>query len=132
MAHSAQALANEKYLVRFYTCCAMIPIFLVLGGLFYTFWYLSPKSHNLRIYQQDIFRWNEAHMADQMSLLEFQYNIVPAGPKASTQDLNFKDKPMAYEKDEIKLRDKFFYKQAYHIKTQSLVNQNISDVTWEE
>lgn len=71
-------------------------------------------------------------MADQMSLLEFQYNIVPAGPKASTQDLNFKDKPMAYEKDEIKLRDKFFYKQAYHIKTQALVNQNISDVTWEE
>lgn len=42
------------------------------------------------------------------------------------------EKPMAYEKDEIKLRDKFFYKQAYHIKTQALINQNISDVTWEE
>lgn len=39
---------------------------------------------------------------------------------------------MAYEKDEIKLRDRFFYKQAYHIKTQALMNHNISDITWEE
>lgn len=95
----------------------MVPIFLILGGLFYTFWYLSPKSQNLRIYQQDIFRWNEKHMAQWMSMLEFQFNIVPSGPKAGTTDLKFMDKPMAYEKDEIKLRDRFFYKQAYHIKT---------------
>lgn len=84
LGHIQQVQENESYLVRFYTCCTMIPIMLILGTLFYTFWYLSPKSQNLRIYQQDIFRWNEAHMADLMSNLEFQYNVVPAGPKAST------------------------------------------------
>ena len=42
--HSVQAHANEQYLVKFYTCCTMIPIFLILGTLFYSFWYLSPKS----------------------------------------------------------------------------------------
>lgn len=34
--------------------------------------------------------------------------------KAANQTLNLMDKPMAYEKDEIKLRERFFYKQAYH------------------
>lgn len=57
-----------------------------------------------------------------MSMIEFQFNIVPGGPAAKTIDLQFMDKPMAYEKDEIKLRDKFFYKQAYHIKTQALLS----------
>ena len=67
-----------------------------------------------------------------MSQLDFQFSIVPATPGPPTVDLQFMDHPMAYEKDEIKLRDKFFYKQAYHIKTQALMNRNISDITWEE
>ena len=132
LSNTARAHANEKFLVHFYTCFTMIPIFLVLGLLFFSFWYLSPKSRNLRIYQQDIFRWNENHMAQWMSMLDFQYNIVPAGPTKTPVDFQFKDAPMAYEKDEISLRDKFFYKQAYFIKTQALTDRNISDVTWEE
>ena len=75
--HLVLAHANEKYLVRFYTCFTMIPIFLILGTLFYSFWYLSPKSQNLRIYQQDIFEWNEAHMAKLMEKLDFEYEITP-------------------------------------------------------
>ena len=71
-------------------------------------------------------------MAQWMSMLDFQYTIVPAGPTKTPVDLKFKDAPMAYEKDEISLRDKFFYKQAYFIKTQALTDRNISDVTWEE
>ena len=51
-------IENEKFLIKFYTCCAIIPISIVLGLLFYFFWYVSPKSHNLRLYQQDIFQWN--------------------------------------------------------------------------
>jgi hypothetical protein len=132
LSNAAKAHTNEKFLVDFYTCFTMIPIFLILGGLFYSFWWLSPKSRYLRIYQQDIYTWNENHMANWMSMLDFQFNIVPSGPKAQTTDLQFMDKPMAYEKDEIKLHDKYFYKQAYYIKTQALMNQNISDVTWEE
>lgn len=43
-------IENERFLVKFYTCCALIPIGLVLGALFYSLWYVSPKSHNLRLY----------------------------------------------------------------------------------
>ena len=39
---------------------------------------------------------------------------------------------MAFEKDEIRLRQKFYYKQAYFYKSQALNNQNISDVIWVE
>ena len=46
--------------------------------------------------------------------------------------LNFMDKPMSYEKDEIRLRERFFYEQAYFLKTQALTNQNIPAVYWVE
>ena len=39
---------------------------------------------------------------------------------------------MAFEKDEIKLRKKFYYKQAYFYKSQALGHQNISDTIWVE
>jgi hypothetical protein len=39
---------------------------------------------------------------------------------------------MAFEKDEIRLRQKFYYKQAFFYKSQALAGQNISDVIWVE
>lgn len=44
-------IENEKFMIKFYTCCAIVPIGIILGVLFYSLWYLSPKSHNLRLYQ---------------------------------------------------------------------------------
>ena len=70
------------------------------------------------MYQQDIFQWNQDTMAEKMENIEFQYNIVPG--KSANSSLSLMDKPMSYEKDEIKLREKFFYKQAYHFKSQAL------------
>lgn len=46
--------------------------------------------------------------------------------------MQFMDKPMSYEKDEIRLRDKFFYDQAYFLKTQALIDQKIPAVYWVE
>ena len=70
-------IENERFLIKFYTCCALIPIGIVLGVLFYSLWYVSPKSHNLRLYQQDIYQWNGDQMAAKMSNLEFKFQIVP-------------------------------------------------------
>ena len=42
-----------------------------------------------------------------MSSLDFKFEIMP-GSGVETK-LNFMDKPMSYEKDEIKLRERFFY-----------------------
>jgi hypothetical protein len=42
------------------------------------------------------------------------------------------DKPMAAEKDEIALRNKYFYKQSYFYQTKALKSQSISDVLWME
>ena len=39
---------------------------------------------------------------------------------------------MSFEKDEIKLKDKFQYKQAYFYKAKALAEQNIEDVLWIE
>lgn len=39
---------------------------------------------------------------------------------------------MSYEKDEIKLRERFFYDQAYFLKVQALTNLNIPAVYWVE
>lgn len=69
-------------------------------------------------------------MAEKMENIEFQFNIIPGRP--SNQRMELMDKPMAYEKDEIKLRERFFYKQAYHYKSEALQSQNISDVLWIE
>ena len=52
------AIQNERFMIKFYTCCALIPIGMILAAVFYSLWYVSPKSHNLRLYQQDIFEWN--------------------------------------------------------------------------
>lgn len=65
-----------------------------------------------------------------MKNLELSYEIIP-GMKTST-DLVFQDQPMAFEKDEIKLRTKFWYKQAFFFKPKALLAQNISDVLWIE
>jgi hypothetical protein len=42
---------NESFLRSFYTTFSLIPIGLVLGILFYSLWFVSPKTQNLRIYQ---------------------------------------------------------------------------------
>ena len=39
---------------------------------------------------------------------------------------------MAFEKDEIKLSKKFWYKQAFFYRPKALIGQNISDVLWVE
>ena len=106
--------------MKFYTCCALIPIGLILCLLFYSLWYLSPKSHNLRLYQQDIFEWNRDQIASKMASLEFKFQVLPGN--GADVPFNFMDKPMSYEKDEIKLREKFFYEQAYFLKTQALTD----------
>ena len=46
--------------------------------------------------------------------------------------MEFLDKPMAFEKDEIKLRRRFQYPQAYFYKGRALSSLNISDVLWVE
>ena len=123
-------IENERFLIKFYTCCALIPIGFVLGVLFYSLWYVSPKSHNLRLYQQDIYEWNGDQMATKMSNLEFKFQIVPGNRNES--EMQFMDKPMSYEKDEIRLRERFFYEQAYFLKTQALLDQHIPAVYWVE
>ena len=35
---------DEQFLRSFYTTCSMIPIGLVLGMLFYSLWFISPKT----------------------------------------------------------------------------------------
>lgn len=123
-------IEHERFLVRFYTCCALIPIGIILGVLFYSLWYVSPKSHNLRLYQQDIYEWNRDQIASKMNNLEFKFQVVPGN--GSDSALAFMNKPMSYEKDEIRLRERFFYEQAYFLKTQALANQNIPAVYWVE
>jgi hypothetical protein len=49
---------DESFLRSFYTTFSLVPIGLILGLLFYSLYYISPKTQNLRIYQQDIFQWN--------------------------------------------------------------------------
>lgn len=41
---------DENFLRSFYTTFSMIPIGLVLGLLFYSLWFIAPKTQNLRIY----------------------------------------------------------------------------------
>ena len=53
-------------------------------------------------------------MADQVNQLDFEFQIIPGNNKSTS--MQFMDKPMEYEKDEMSLRDRFFYKQAYFIK----------------
>jgi len=57
-------------------------------------------------------------MADKMGGLEFQFEVFPLPTNhrpghIQSHNMSLVDKPMAFEKDEIKLREKFFYKQAY-------------------
>ena len=47
-------------------------------------------------------------MAEKMENLEFQFSIIPG--KANNQNMLLMEKPMSYEKDEIKLRERFYYK----------------------
>jgi hypothetical protein len=46
---------DHQYLESFYTTCALIPITVILGTLFYGLWFMSPNTRNLKIYQQDIY-----------------------------------------------------------------------------
>lgn len=32
----------ERFLIKFYTCCGLIPIGIILGVLFYCLWWVSP------------------------------------------------------------------------------------------
>ena len=67
-----------------------------------------------------------------MENLEFKFEISPSSKDNKEIPLTFVDKPMAFEKDEIRLRQKFFYKQAYFYKSQALLHQNIQDTIWVE
>ena len=79
-----------------------------MSALFYGLWFLSPKTQNLRMYQKEIFEWNRDLMADKMAEFEFQYEISPG--HLGMQEVPFRDKPLWSERDEIKMREKFFYK----------------------
>ena len=46
--------------------------------------------------------------------------------------MTFLDRPMSFERDEIRLRDRFFYKQAFFYKGAALNHLNISDIFWVE
>lgn len=116
----------------FYTNCASIPITLILGVLFYSLWYISPKSQNLRMYQQDIFDWNSQHVADKMAAIELEFQILPSKQAPKFQKIDWLDKPMSFEKDEIALRNKYFYKQSYFYRAKALKEQGIEDVLWIE
>jgi len=48
-------------------------------------------------------------MAEKMKNLEFQFEMVPSIPPGKLIDMDLNEKPMAYEKDEIRLREKFYY-----------------------
>ena len=45
-----------------------------------------------------------------MEKLDFKFEIVPSLQSQHQIPLTFVDKPMAFEKDEIRLRQKFYYK----------------------
>lgn len=53
------------------------------------------------------------------------------GPN-STTGMQFLNRSMSYERDEIKLKNKLQYEQAYFYKGKALKDQNISDVIWEQ
>ena len=42
------------------------------------------------------------------------------------------EKPRSFEKDEIALRNKFYYSEAYYYKSKTLKSLNVSDVLWVE
>jgi hypothetical protein len=67
-----------------------------------------------------------------MQNLEFTYTISPGKKNETTERIDFLDKPMSFEKDEIALRNKFFYQEAFFFKGKSLKNENITDVIWIE
>lgn len=62
---------DDTFLSHFYTVFSLIPIGLVLGALFYGLFAISPKTQNLKVYQQDIFNWNENKVAEEMEKYEF-------------------------------------------------------------
>ncbi len=72
------------------------------------------------MYQQDIFDWNDGDIAEKMNNLEFKYTISPGSRENTSDSLSFLDKPMSFEKDEIALRNKFYYQEAYFYKSKSL------------
>jgi len=119
-------------LESFYTTCALIPITVILGALFYGLWFMSPNTRNLKIYQQDIYQWNTHNIAAKMSNLEFKYDIFPGKDISKDNAVTFMDRPLPFEKDEIKLRNKFFYQQAYFYRQKALLNQDIPDILWAE
>ena len=63
-----------------------------------------------------------------MDKYEFQFKIVPGSN--SIMPMTLVDKPMSFKKDEIKLRQQFYYKQAYFYKSGALYEQGISDMIW--
>ena len=67
-----------------------------------------------------------------MSNLEFKYEIFPGKDISKDNEVKFMDRPLPFEKDEIKLRNKFFYQQAYFYRQKALLNQDIPDILWAE
>jgi hypothetical protein len=67
-----------------------------------------------------------------MSNLEFKYEIFPGKDISKDNDVKLMDKPLPFEKDEIKLRNKFFYQQAYFYRPKALLSQDIPDILWAE
>ena len=51
--------------------CMTIPITVILGGVFFTLWFLSPQSAHLRFYQHDVYVWNTEGIRDKMAKLQF-------------------------------------------------------------
>jgi hypothetical protein len=125
------AIANETFLHKFYTVFSFIPIFLTLAALCFVMWFFSPKEQNLKIYQKDIFEWNRLNIADTIANYEFRFDIAPS-PSPGFTELTFLDEPMSFETDEIRLRNRFFYKQAFFYQGAALKNLNISDIFWVE
>lgn len=108
-----------------------MPITFILAVLFYSLWFISPKSQNLRIYQKDIELWNHNGIANVMDNLEFEYSVTPAKDNTVTKIVH-QTKPLAAEKDEIALKNKFFYKQSFFMQSKALEKSKIGSVIWNE
>ena len=67
-----------------------------------------------------------------MADLDFSFTITPSPKAIEKETIEFMNKPMTSEKDEIDLRNKFVYSNAFFFKTKALKNHNITDVLWVE
>jgi hypothetical protein len=82
------------------------------------------------MYQQEIFDWNANNLADKMNNLEFRFQILPfkKSLKEDFSEITLWDKPSRNDTDEQKLREKYFYKQAYFYEVGALKNADTKDL----